>query len=122
MRGTKADRRFGDPVEFVEVRHVPMPGQGVKTVLVDGYRVARDGQGRAGVHGAAQERVLAGEAARQDPKCFEGLAPGVHDHAVARSSMVVVAMVELLLCWGDAATNRSGVTQGAGAYAKAFSG
>ncbi|WP_369180312.1 hypothetical protein [Streptomyces mutabilis] len=41
--------------------------------------------------------------------------------AVARSSMVV-AMVELLLCWGDAATNRSGVTQGAGAYANALSG
>ncbi|GAA2544127.1 hypothetical protein GCM10010295_32000 [Streptomyces intermedius] len=56
------DRRFGDPVEVVEVRHVPMPGQGVKTVLVNGYRAVRDGQGCAGVHGAAQERVLAGAA------------------------------------------------------------
>lgn len=39
-----------------------MPGQGVKTVLVNGYRAVRDGQGRAGVHGAGQERVLAGAA------------------------------------------------------------
>ncbi|MFJ7773506.1 hypothetical protein ACIQ1J_35290 [Streptomyces sp. NPDC097107] len=35
----EADRRFGDPVEFVEVRHIPMPGQGVKMVLVNGYCV-----------------------------------------------------------------------------------
>ncbi|MFH9197855.1 hypothetical protein ACH4KT_10450 [Streptomyces anulatus] len=74
------------------------------------------------MHGAAQERVLAGEAARQDPKCVEGWPQEFTIMAVAWSSMIVVAMVELLLCWGDAATNRSGVTQGAGAYAKAFSG
>ncbi len=47
-----------------------MPGQSAKTVLVDGYRVVRERQGRAGVHGTAQDGVLAGEAARQDPKCY----------------------------------------------------
>ncbi len=66
----------------------------MQTVLVDGYRVVRAGHGRTGVHGVAQERVLAGATDPEGLKSFDGLAQALSIMAVAWSSMVAVVMAK----------------------------